>query len=311
MSLRDDTRPTASQRQDQDQVDSRATSDADLVIDLTTGTAHVPTSLHPDQTTGSTPPAADDSQAPAADRFEILGRTVTLPVHIREAQQWSATWLVPAAAAQQLIDYSGLTVAQPVPGRAMIALAFVRYLDGDLDRYNELAVTVMVRPHDAAPNPGRLALAAEFARGQLGTFVHDLPVDQEFTCAAGNTIWGYPKWIADIEISSQHDRTACVLTSSHGTEVTLTIADSGPLPQPQKMPPTYSFRDGILRRTEWEVKGSGGGARLGGASLVLGRQGPLATALRGLGLPKRALMASATSHLQSTFGPADVVTVRS
>jgi len=168
----------------------------------------------------------------------------------------------------------------------------------------------MVRPHDAAPNPGRLTLSAEFARGHLGTFVHDLPVDQEFTCAAGNTIWGYPKWIADIEISSQHDRTACVLTSSHGTELTLTIADSGPLPQPQKMPPTYSFRDGILRRTQWEVKGSGGGARLGGASLVLGRQGPLATALRGLGLPKRALMASATSHLQSTFGAADVVTVR-
>lgn len=273
-----------------------ASSDADLVIDLTLGAHAVPTELRP--------------TAPTSSSFEILGRTVTLPVRIREAQQWSATFLVPAAAAQKLIDYSGLTVAQPIPGKAMVALAFVRYLDGDLDRYNEFAITAMVREHDAAPQPTRRGLALEFARGKVGTFIHDLPVDQEFTCAAGNIIWGYPKWIADIDITSQHDRTACVVAGEHGPEITLTVADSGPLRLPQQMPPTYSFRDGVLRRTTWEVKGTGGGMRLGGASLVLGRQGSMATALRGLGLPKRALMASSTAHLQSTFGPAEVVTSR-
>ena len=79
MSLRYDTRhhsPTTTHHPSLS--GHRATSDADLVLDLTTGTAHVPTSLDPDHATEPAEPAGG-SPAPAADRFDILGRTITLP----------------------------------------------------------------------------------------------------------------------------------------------------------------------------------------------------------------------------------------
>lgn len=244
------------------------------------------------------------------DSYEINGRTVTMPVRIRDARQWSAQFLVPAAAAQRVVRPTGLQVAQPLPGRALVALAFVDYLDGDLDQYHELAVTVMVRPHDAPPAQGAGALAREFFTGRIGAYIHDLPVDAEFTRAAGTGIWGYPKWIATLDFVPQRRATACVLSTEEGHQLTLEVADSGPFTLPAQRPPTYSWRDGVLRRTAWDVDTAGGGARLGGASLVVGAEGPVADELRSLGLPRRALMASATPHLRCTFGSAEIVQVR-
>ena len=241
--------------------------------------------------------------------YDLSGRTVTMPVAIRHARQWSATWLVPATAAQAVIDYSELVVAQPVPGKALLALAFVDYIDGDLGAYHELALSFLVRPHDAPPAANALTHLRDIAGGRVGAFIHDLPVDQEFTRQAGTGIWGYPKWIAQIDLVAERHRTACVVRSEAGHQLTLTIPDGGPLPVPKDVPPTYSWRDGVLRRTEWEVTMHGGGSRPGGATVVPGARGQMAATLRRLKLPRHSLMSSFTSHLESIFGEPEVVNV--
>ncbi len=243
----------------------------------------------------------------APGTYRIAERTVTLPVRIRRARQWATTWLVPAAAAQTLIDYSELEVLQPVPGRAVFSLAFVDYLDGDLDSYHEVAFSVLVRPHVAAGPTSTLDQMRALGRGDVAAFIHDLPVDQEFTRAAGTAIWGYPKWLADITLTQLNGATACSVHCDGEHQFTLIVRDRGPLPFPSQMPPTYSWRDGVLRRTEWEVASEGGSSRPGGARLTLGTTGPLARTLRRLRLPRHALSSSATPALRSTFGPPEVI----
>ena len=44
-----------------------------------------------------------------------------------------AMFSVDAAAAQRMIDYSGLQVCHYLPGRAIVVLTFMHYVDGDLD----------------------------------------------------------------------------------------------------------------------------------------------------------------------------------
>jgi hypothetical protein len=51
-----------------------------------------------------------------ASRYTIQGHEVTIPVEVRDASAHMASFLVPAAAAQDLIAYSGLEVAEPLPG---------------------------------------------------------------------------------------------------------------------------------------------------------------------------------------------------
>lgn len=244
--------------------------------------------------------------APAS--YRIADRTVTMPVVIRHARQWSASWLAPARAAQTVIDYSGLEVAQPLPGKAMVALAAVDYIDGDLDTYHEVAISVVVRRHDAPTDASRLDRLREFGSGKIAAFIHDLPVDQEFTREAGTSIWGYPKWIADIDLVAHRSSTACVVRADGEHQLTLEVSERGYLPMPSEMPPTYCWRDDVLRLTPWEVDVGGGKSRLGGARLTLGERGPMVTTLRKLQLPRRALMSSYTPKLSSVFANPEVVT---
>lgn len=238
---------------------------------------------------------------------EIAGRTVALPVEIRRARQWATTWLVPAAPAQAMIDYSGLEVVQPLPGRAVFSLAFVDYIEGDLDAYHEVAFSILVRPHHARGPASTSEQLRALRSGDIGAFIHDLPVDQEFTRRAGTSIWGYPKWIAQIAFTRMQGATACTVSCGGVHQFTLTVREGGRLPFPADMPPTYSWRDGVLRRTTWDLDVTGGSARLGGARLTLGSSGPLVRTLRRLRLPRHAVMSATAPVLSSVFGAPEVI----
>jgi Acetoacetate decarboxylase (ADC) len=253
----------------------------------------------------------------------VMGRTVTAPVEVRRAGQWGVQYLVPAAAAQRLVAPTGLEVTGPVPGRALVALAVCRYDDTDLDPYREVAVSFVVRPHDAPRPVSAAGRVREFVSGAVGAYIHRLPVDREFSRSAGRDIWGFPKWVASIEIDEPPVGAAGSAGSAvgrgTGTTVrlvdggvhvlTLTVAGGGRLRLPTAAPPSYSFADGVLRRTTWTASAQGVAGRVGGATLVLGDH-PMADELRGLGLPRRALFSSSTAHLRASFDGAEVVTVR-
>src|SRR5687767_14802056 len=118
--------------------------------------------------------------AAAPSSFQIAGEEITIPVEVRSAKQVNATWLVDADAAQRVIDYSGLRVARQARGRTVCSLAAVQYADNDLGPYNEIAVAFVVEPYGP---PG-----AKSSFRSPHTFIHKLPVNQEFTCEAGRTI---------------------------------------------------------------------------------------------------------------------------
>ena len=260
---------------------------------------------------------APSELSPEPTSWEVLGRRLSAPVEVRRAGQWSVQYLVPRAAAQRLVDPTGLTVTGPLPGKALVALAVCRYDDTDLDPYHEVAMSFVVRAHDAPPDPSGLERLREFGTGAIGVYIHQLPVDQEFTCAAGRDIWGFPKWVASIDIDegspSDSPRpgrsgTTVRLVDAGDHVLSLTMAGGGRLKLPSRAPPTYSFRDGVLRRTTWTTSSEGVSGRLGGATLVLGNH-PMADELRSLGLPKRALFSSGAVWMRASFDPATVVQV--
>lgn len=237
--------------------------------------------------------------------FTIQGRTIPLPVEVRDARSWAATFVVPAQGAQALIAHTGLEIAQLRPGKAVTTVAAVRYEDCDLDRYNEVAVAFLVRTHDAGP-ASATRRTIQVARNKTGVYVHHLPVNEGFTLEAGRTIWGYPKFMADIQIEERPKD--CTITLSHeGAHVLSLTVRTGIKPWP-RVPnlPTYTFLDGVLRRTPWETFPRGTRGRIGGASLDLGAH-PIADELRSLGLPKRAMVSTTVDHVRARFGAAEVV----
>ena len=131
-------------------------------------------------------------------------------------------------------------------------------------------------------------------------------MNQEFTCAAGREIWGFPKFVTPIEINEELRADRAVLTVDGRMALTMTLRRGFPAPMRSTALDAFAFREGVLRRTRWELRGSGSRMRLGGARVELGT-GEIADELRSLGLPKRAFMSGCIGDVQMTFQAAEIV----
>ena len=261
-------------------------------------------------------PARHRSPDTPADQgpWQVLGRTVGLPVEVRRAAQWGVQYLVPAAAAQRIVDPTGLEVTGPLPGRALVALAVCRYDDTDLDAYHEVAVSFVVRRHDAAAGRRPGGRLREFATGAIGAYIHRLPVDQEFTCAAGRDIWGFPKWVTTIDIdepapgdAGRGAGTTVRLVDDGAHVLTLTMAAGGPSGCRPRRPRATRSATGCCggRRGRRRPTGSPAGPAGPPWSSATTRW---PTSCARLGLPRRALFTSSAARMRASFGAAEVVT---
>ncbi|OBH75275.1 acetoacetate decarboxylase [Mycobacterium scrofulaceum] len=235
-----------------------------------------------------------------ASQHTIAGTVLTMPVKIRKANQHMAMFSVDADAAQQMIDYSGLQVCRYLPGRAIVVLMLMHYIDGDLGQYHEFGTSVMVNP------PGSKASGLG-ALQSAGAFIHHLPVDQAFTLEAGTKIWGYPKVMADFTVREGR-QFGFDLTIDGQSVIGMEFRRGLPfrLTPRQQSQRTYSHRDGITRETAFEHTLDGVRTRFGGVSIRLGDH-PYAKELASLGLPKRALVSSSVDHVQMSFGDAQEI----
>jgi hypothetical protein len=232
----------------------------------------------------------------------VLDREVTMPVEVRTATAATAMFSVPADRAQAMVDYSGLEVLPFRPGRSVVGLVFVRYVDGDLGPYDELGVCVLVRRHDSPARRGSLL------RGEAGVLIHRLPVDGEFTMAAGREIWGFPKTLGDFETDLEGAGRHVVLRQDGRLVVDLRVRRGLRLPAPgSRLALTaYSHLDGVTRHTSWAMDPQGIRSRLGGAALRLGDH-PIGRELAALGLPRRAMFSTTIANLRMRFDDAAAI----
>ena len=232
----------------------------------------------------------------------IAGTVLTMPVEIRKAEQHVAMFSVDADAAQALIDYSGLKVCRYRPGKAVVALMLMHYIDGDLGQYYEYGTNVMVNP------PGTDAKGLR-ALQSAGAFIHHLPVDQEFTLEAGTKIWGYPKVMADFTIRDGHTYSFDVTIDGQfavGMDFKPGFRVPSAFTSKPQDPPTYAYRDGVLRETVGVMRSTDVRYRPGGATVRLGEH-PYAKELASLGFPKRAMVSGSAGNVEMTFADAQEV----
>ena len=235
--------------------------------------------------------------------YLVDGQRITMPVEVRAAKQAAATFLVPHATAQRVVDHTGLQVTRQRGGKAVVSLALVDYTDNDLGSYKELALAFVVddtgSPSGAATDPKAVS-----------TLIHRLPVSEALTCAAGQGIWGFPKWIADLSVDFDAKGARCVLRQDGQDVVSITMK-RGPIPLPNRPMPMNAFScdpEGVVRRTPWDTHSRGRQTvRPGGCTVEVGYGHPLADELRALGLPKRALMTLFDDHMSATFGVPEIV----
>jgi hypothetical protein len=220
---------------------------------------------------------------------QILGRSIGMPVLVRDASAGTVIWEVDAGAAATLAP-DGFEVVEPSPGRAQVAIALVDYRDNDLGSYHEVGTILFVRPTGGGPD---------------GTFITHLPVDQEFTCVAGNEIWGYPKSVERIDVTQTDTSSRWVLTMDGELVLDLTVPRGGTDEMPAVPMTSYTTLGGRPHATAFTQGGTGSSVTFGGdgVALVLGEH-PIAKELASLGLPAEPVLSTWIERMQASFGEA-------
>jgi hypothetical protein len=237
--------------------------------------------------------------AGATPRYEIQGRTIPMPVEVRDASAGVATFLVSSRIARRIVPEE-FEVVELFPRRTPLAIAVIDYRDNDLGDYDEVSLTFFVRPRSERRGIPWLGAWIDLLTGRLGTWIWKLPVNQAFTCEAGRTIWGFPKTLESIDLRREGDAVRCRLEMDGEHVLTLWIPHGGNRTLPDQDTVTYTRIEGVAHRTRFTQGGSGVGFSPGGARIELGTH-PIADSLGLLGLPKRALFSMWTEKMHGRF----------
>lgn len=236
-----------------------------------------------------------------ADSYRIQAIPVTLPVEVRKAANAFATFVVDRRAAQAWIEGTGLELLEIWPGKALMQLIGVDYEDNDLGNYNEAGIAFYVREPGSAKGLPLLTAVADFCRGKALSYIHLLPVDQEFTMHAGRFIWAYPKWLAKIDFRRENGMFTSSLYDQGRLVFSFSCRSGGKASFRDQRQPSLAWRKGALYRTLGIATGKGVRFSPGGDVPQLGEH-PIADRLRDLGLPKKPLFSGSIESLSMSFG---------
>lgn len=215
---------------------------------------------------------------------EIDGVTIEFPMVVEELRSATLTFTVPLEPARRLLPGDAFEVAEVAPGSAMLVLALCDYVRNPWGDYDEVNLGLLAHP------VGR--------PDAVGAFQWRMPVDQEFTCTAGNRVLGLPKSVEDLDIAYTGApgvgsvEVRLVTADEPAGSVSLLVELPHPAPEdtgsggPVSRDPatTYSYLDGRPMELALEMELPSQSVDPTAVRIEVG-EGALARELRSLGLP--------------------------
>lgn len=245
-----------------------------------------------------------------ANNYLIDGQPIDFPVIVADASMLMNAFLVNATVAQDMIRDSGFRVLELFPGKAILQLLFVDYRKNELGDYNEGAIMFPVlTPGEKKPFPF-FGAVQRLASGRIGNFVYRMPVDQEFTTHAGRFIWGFPKWVARVDIEFGAKKARGSFFDEGELVYGFAAKTGGTTPVKEQRAASLAIRDGKAWKTFGTSTGSGLTFSLGGEMPSIGDSHPLALQLRALGLPKKPLFSVSIKNTAMSFASPESVAIR-
>ena len=220
---------------------------------------------------------------------EIQGQTITFPMVVASANIATVLFTVPTAAAVALVPGNAFEIVESVPGSTQLIIAACDYIENPWGDYREINIGFLAKPVHGAPET-------------TGSFIYRMPVDQAFTCEAGNRVMGFPKTVEQITTEYRDDVVVFDLVFGGRPTLRLTIPRVRPEGPAVRVPAvSYSYLGGVPFATMLEMDmGSGIVLDLTTVGVELG-DGLVADEFRSLGLPTVPDLASWGEGLGAVF----------
>ena len=107
-----------------------------------------------------------------------------------------------------------------LPGKALVAIHCMEYLDTDIGPYNEVSLSIPLRVgRSALPSP--LLLLRSVLPRSYHAYIKELPVNTEVALYGGLDIFNYPKYRADISFRETAAHRVCTVRDRDSLDLVL------------------------------------------------------------------------------------------
>jgi hypothetical protein len=202
---------------------------------------------------------------------EITGGNCDVPILYRDVFTVAGVFTAPTLKLKQLLPTSRLVPAEIYPGKGLLGFMAMDYRDSSIGPYREFAIMVPARYHPRF-NPPLFPVLRMSASLSFETFIWQLPLTSEVGLHAGIDIWGFPKFLADIEFREDKWAVSCMLSEGGEDILTLEVKKNAARMKTYFDYTIFSVRERELLRTRVTgISGSlGRSFRPGSANLTLG-----------------------------------------
>lgn len=219
---------------------------------------------------------------PTATGIDVGSGRVDLPIFYYRDDSFLGIFTADREAVRALLPSDRLHPVVTPGGRALVGIAAFHYIHTTIGPYGEVAIALLCTYGRPAP-PG-LPLLLESRFPGWGAFILHLPVTTRIARDAGRVIYGYAKFLADMDFEKTPAFQRVRLSEGGRHILTLTVRSSGPVIRDLRPLVTFSVRDGALIRTTIPIYAVYQlGLRPGSGALILGDH-PVADQLRSLDL---------------------------
>lgn len=219
---------------------------------------------------------------------EIQGQEITFPMEVTSMNAATLLFSVPSGPAAALLPGTAFEVVEVAPGTAQLVVALCDYVENPWGDYDEVNLGFLARPAGAPEDV-------------IGSFVYRMPVNQDFTCEAGNRVMGFPKTVEDLTVAYTASSVTFALATDEGPQLSVTLPRAAPVGPPTGVAAqSYSYLDGVAHETELRMDMGTGVVDPAAVVLELGA-GTIADELRTLGLPATPDLATWGEGLTATF----------
>jgi hypothetical protein len=199
---------------------------------------------------GLRPGAEDDFfvwRGPTEKGIDVGSAKIDLPIMYYRDDSFMAVFSAALEPVQALLPSQDLFPVQLQNGRGIVAVVAFNYIETSVGPYGEIGIVIPCTHGRQAPPFLPLLLEERFPG--FGWFVHHLPVTAIAARDGGRAIWGYTKFVSNMDFEKRPAYQRVRLTEGDSHILTLTVQQRGLPLRDNRALITYSVRDGDLLKT--------------------------------------------------------------
>ncbi|MDY6794004.1 MAG: acetoacetate decarboxylase family protein [Actinomycetota bacterium] len=156
------------------------------------------------------------------EEVEITDGTCQVPILYHDIFAIAGVFVAPTLALRELLPTSKLVPVELLPGKGLLGFMAADYRETSIGPYREFIVMIPARYRPRLNTPLLPALRMSFSLS-FETFIWQLPLTSDVGLHAGIDIWGFPKFLADIDFSEDEKTVSCSLAENGEHILTLEV----------------------------------------------------------------------------------------